>query len=277
MFFEHLRKVNSDSGHCLCVGIDLHSHEFSDQRLFEDLGVEQGLFQLSKMIVDASIPKAKVFKIQSAFFEAKGAAGFGALKLSCDYIKSNGGIVILDAKRGDISSTMKAYGEAAFDYFGADALTVLPYMGLSTLDALKPWIKNSKGVYVVWYSSNSDGADWQNPIRKRIDDDLQNWCVNADIRDGVGLVLGATKLSELTDEEYELACERSLLLPGFGAQGAQYSDRHRTLIQRSPSSLYPVSRAIFDPKWVAGGAAALPNLKSRVEQACDGFLKTFSL
>jgi orotidine-5'-phosphate decarboxylase len=139
---------------------------------------------------------------------------------------------------------MKAYGEMAFGHFDADAMTIVPYMGLSSATVLDDWMNKGKGVYVVWVSSNKDGALVQTPIASTL---LQEFAMLAN-RKNIGLVLGATKVDELNAELFASAMGFPLLLPGFGAQGATRSARMDELAKNSPASLFPVSRGLFDFK-----------------------------
>jgi len=126
--------------------------------------------------------------------------------------------VILDAKRGDIGNTARAYARAAFDELGVDAITVNPYMGY---DAIEPFIEyRDKGVFVLCRTSNPGAADFQaldcggKPLYRLVADRVEEWNKHGNI----GLVIGATQPEELKAIR-EAHPTLPLLIPGVGAQG----------------------------------------------------------
>ncbi|MHB8605835.1 MAG: orotidine-5'-phosphate decarboxylase, partial [Thermoplasmatota archaeon] len=199
-------------------------------------------------IIDAVAPYAAAVKPQSAFFEALGADGFAALEEVCAYARSAGLLLLLDAKRGDIGSTAKAYARAAFEVLGADAITVSPYLGR---DSVEPFLANrEKGVFLLCRTSNEGGRDFQMiadrdgvPLYERVAQSARVW----NVRGNVGLVAGATFPEELARIRALAGDDMLLLVPGVGAQGASPRDAvlyganargERVLVAASRSILY---------------------------------------
>ncbi len=117
----------------------------------------ENLFEFNKKLIDATQTLVCCYKPNSAFYEAQGATGIEALKKTVDYIhKKNSEIpVILDAKRGDIGNSNKAYAKFAFEYIEADAITVAPYSGG---EALAPFLDQADKGIIVWCRSSNNGA-----------------------------------------------------------------------------------------------------------------------
>jgi len=243
------------TGNHLCVGIDPHHQTHTDTRSFfsqelQRIGVEAYLRQLTHTVLSGA-SGAAVVKFQSAFFEAYGALGVSVLEDAIRMARSQGFLTILDAKRGDISSTMNAYGLAAFDRMGADALTVTAYMGTDVLEALKPWGLKGFGAYVVWISSNPSGAEIQDAIladgggavSERLQSIIDAWEQRSGTEGMTGYVLGATKLESALIDKISRT-ERFFLMPGVGAQGGKIDDVLRSILKRHPCTLVAISRTL---------------------------------
>jgi orotidine 5'-phosphate decarboxylase subfamily 2 len=209
-FFEKVAALNKVCETQLCIGLDKPSQEIE--------------------ILRESAGKASTVKIQSAFYETDPKLLY-TLTSKAHYYDYK---VILDYKRCDIGSTMEAYISNAFEHFEVDAITIVPYMGLGVLELLKPWIDKGKGVYIVWLSSNPDGAVLQEPILEKI----------LELSSGyeVGYVLGATKVDGFP--LLNLVSDKPLLLPGFGAQNAEISDMNMEILKKQSANLFPVSRGL---------------------------------
>ncbi|MEU0736315.1 orotidine-5'-phosphate decarboxylase [Streptomyces lavendulocolor] len=146
----------------LCVGIDPHDSLLSAWGLHDDV---QGLERFTRTVVDALADRVAVFKPQSAFFERFGSRGVAVLERAVADLRDAGALVVLDAKRGDIGSTMTAYAETFLrkdSPLFADALTVSPYLGYGSL---KPAVDlardNGCGLFVLALTSNPEGAEVQ--------------------------------------------------------------------------------------------------------------------
>ncbi len=219
----------------LCAGIDPHRSLVEGWGLSFDLA---GVERFTMTCVEAFAGEVAVVKPQSAFFEVFGSPGVAVLERAVDALRSAGTLVILDAKRGDIGTTMEAYAEAFLGKdapSAADALTVSPYLGYG---ALRPAIDlaaaTGRGVFVLALTSNPEGASVQHAVR-------DGRSVAAAIVDGaaddnaeaaargelghVGLVVGATVGTAVTDLGLDLAGSSApILAPGLGAQGATVDD-----------------------------------------------------
>ena len=157
-FAQRLTRAIDLSGSLLCVGLDPDA-----AKLPADLASEpQALYAFNRRIVDATCDLAAAYKPQIAFYSAKGAEE--QLVSSIRYIRERapGALVILDAKRADIGNTAEAYAAEAFDRYGADAVTVNPYMGE---DSVRPFLaRKDRGALVLCRTSNPGGKDFQNLI-----------------------------------------------------------------------------------------------------------------
>ncbi len=204
-------KLNGATRHnqsCLCVGLDPEP---------EKLPAGVGVSDFCKAIIGATYDLVCAYKPNIAFFEALGAEGYDTLKKVIGYVPKNIP-VILDAKRGDIGNTAKAYARAAFDELGVDAITVSPYMGF---DSIEPFMEyRNKGVFVLCRTSNPGSADFQSlvaedkPLYQVVADKVESWNKYGNL----GLVVGATQPDELKIIR-DVHPTLPLLIPGVGAQG----------------------------------------------------------
>ena len=219
---ERLAAVTAARGR-LCVGIDPH------RSVIEAWGYEYGVAGLEAVargMVDALGDVVGVFKPQSAFFEAHGSRGIAVLERTIAAAKATGALVIVDAKRGDIGSTMAAYADAYLSDgspLAGDALTVSPYLGFGSLSpAIDMAHATGRGLYVLARTSNPEGGDVQTAVRNDGISVVQGM-VDAAIatnevsgQGAIGLVIGATH----SDAGCELGdFNGSILAPGIGAQG----------------------------------------------------------
>ena len=219
---ERLAAVTAARGR-LCVGIDPH------RSVIEAWGYEYGLSGLEAVargMVDALGDVVAVFKPQSAFFEAHGSAGVAVLERTIAAAQAAGALVIVDAKRGDIGSTMAAYAEAYLSDgspLAGDALTVSPYLGFGSLaPALDLAHATGRGLYVLARTSNPEGGDVQSATRadgSSVAQGIVDAAIAANEASGqgaIGLVIGATHSDAGCDLGHFNA---SILAPGIGAQG----------------------------------------------------------
>ena len=176
----------------------------------------------NRAIIDATHDLVCVYKPNSAFYEAGGLDGLRALQDTVEAAHAKNIPVILDAKRGDIANSSVAYAKAAFEVWGADALTVSPYMGG---DSLEPFLAyEDRGVFVLTRTSNPGAADIEElivqspdgprPLYEQVAIAAAGW----NTRGNIGLVVGATAPDELARVR-SLAPDMPILVPGVGAQG----------------------------------------------------------
>ncbi|WP_238422311.1 orotidine-5'-phosphate decarboxylase [Gordonia sp. 'Campus'] len=226
----------------LCAGIDPHA------TLLEEWGLPvtvDGLSRFADICVDSLGPVAAVIKPQVAFFEPFGAAGFAVLERVIAGCRDAGALVIADAKRGDIGSTMAAYAQAWLSETSplcADSVTASPYLGYESLrPALDLAREGSRGVFVLARTSNPEGGDIQ---RARAGEQTVAQSIvdaaageNADGSATVGLVVGATR-----EHGLDLADLRGpILAPGLGAQGATPADLPVVFDGADPAWVLPAS------------------------------------
>ncbi|SDF82148.1 orotidine-5'-phosphate decarboxylase [Blastococcus aurantiacus] len=211
----------------LCVGIDPHAP------LLEKWGLPDspdGLARFTDAVVDALAGSVAVLKPQLAFYERHGSRGLAVLEDGVAGARAAGALVLLDAKRGDIGSTMDAYA----DYLrpdhplAVDALTVSPYLGPGSLQpAVDTARAHGGGLFVLARTSNPDAGTLQlvgePSVAQRVVDTVRGW--NAGTPAGsFGVVVGAT-LSELDVDLTGLG--GPVLAPGLGAQGGSPEDLRR--------------------------------------------------
>ena len=223
---QRLKAAVADRGN-LCVGIDPHAS------LLTAWGLPltaSGLERYCRTVVDALGTKVAVFKPQAAFFEVYGSAGVAVLERVLADIRAAGALTIVDAKRGDIGSTMEAYADAylASDSpLAGDAVTLSPYLGFDSLmPAFERAIAFDKGVYVLARTSNPEGGRVQlalgrdGSVAQEIVDAAKDLNNRARTR-AIGLVVGGTHGTLGIDVG---DFNGSILVPGIGAQGGRMED-----------------------------------------------------
>ncbi|CAM4005738.1 orotidine-5'-phosphate decarboxylase [Smaragdicoccus niigatensis] len=239
----------------VCVGLDPHTP------LLEAWGM--GLEEFAATFVDAFAGRVSIVKPQVAFFEAHGARGYVLLEWVISALRDAGTLVLADAKRGDIGSTMAAYAQAWLGEGSAlqsDAVTVSPYLGFGSL---QPALDRAPehGIFVLSATSNPEARELQSGIRQSIVDEAAAINTVADGLGSVGVVIGATletapDLSQLNGP---------ILMPGVGAQGAG-PDEVRKLAGGLPGVLPAVSRDILK---------AGPDI-AKLRAAADSFNERFA-
>ncbi|MFJ6014357.1 orotidine-5'-phosphate decarboxylase [Streptomyces sp. NPDC092952] len=226
-FGARLRRAMDTRGP-LCVGIDPHASLLTGWGLADDVA---GLERFTRTVVEALADRVAVLKPQSAFFERFGSRGIAVLEKAVEEARAAGALVLMDAKRGDIGSTMGAYAATYLDPASplfSDAVTVSPYLGFGSLrPALDAAAASGAGVFVLALTSNPEGAEVQRataadgrPLAQLMLDRMAEENAGARPLGSVGAVVGAT----LGDAGVDLAINGPLLAPGIGAQGATPAD-----------------------------------------------------
>ena len=233
----------------LCVGIDPHPELMAAWGL---PATADGLARFCGICVEAYAGFA-VVKPQVAFFEAYGSAGFAVLERTTADLQSSGVLVLADAKRGDIGSTMAAYAEAwaGEGPLAADAVTASPYLGFGSLSPLLDVAAaHGRGVFVLAATSNPEGAGVQRAV-------IEGRSVAQSIVDAaaavnraaapdpgsVGVVIGATLETGFVPDLRDLA--GPVLVPGVGAQGGRPESLSRLGGARAGQLLPAVSREVL--------------------------------
>ncbi len=219
-FTELLKQSWQRSESLLCVGLDPDSTRYPPSIAQRP----DRVFEFCKAIVDATAPHACAFKPQIAYFSAQAQETTLVRLIQYIHAAYPGIPVILDAKRGDIGATAAQYAQEAFVRYGADALTVNPYMGADSID---PYLAfDTKGIILLCRTSNPGGSDLQNlvvnPSGKKATPLFQHVAKLASQqwnRTGqLALVIGATFAQEL-GQVRSIVGDMPLLVPGIGAQG----------------------------------------------------------
>lgn len=265
-FSARLTQVISTSGR-LCVGIDPH------ESLLHAWGLPataSGAREFGLRVVDAAAGRVGVVKPQVAFFERYGATGYAALEAVLAAARGAGLLVLADVKRGDIGTTVQAYGEAWLtpgSPLEADAMTVVAYQGLGSLDEVIALAeRGGKGVFVLTATSNPEAAATQQAVRA--DGRTVAAGLVADIRarasESIGVVIGAT----VDVADYGIALGDlvgvPVLAPGFGAQGARLGELTELFGPAAANTLANVSRSVL-----GGGAAELAAAIDSAKQEVD--------
>ncbi|HEY7718497.1 MAG TPA: orotidine-5'-phosphate decarboxylase [Pedococcus sp.] len=240
----------------LCVGIDPHPGLLDQWGLPHTVA---GLERFALTCVEALGGEVAVVKPQSAFFERHGSAGVAVLERVLEGLRDTGTLSLLDAKRGDIGSTMEAYAAA---YLGddaplrADAVTVSPYLGYGSLrPALEAASETGRGVFVLALTSNPEGAAVQHAggagrsVAGTVVDGVSADNADAAARGelgSVGMVVGATVGDAVRALGLDLAAAHApLLAPGIGAQGGTADDLRAVFGSALPNVLASTSREVL--------------------------------
>ena len=218
-FLDMLSQAERQHQSMLCVGLDPDPAKFPDHWR----GDASKIYDFCAAIIDATADQCMAFKPQIAYFAAHRAED--QLERLMAYLRAQAPQVpvILDAKRGDIGSTAEQYAKEAFERYGADAVTLSPFMGR---DSVQPYLRYSgKGAFLLCRTSNPGGDDFQNqalvalPGQPRLYEHIAQLAQTTWNENGqLGLVVGATYPQELARVR-ALAPTVPLLIPGVGAQG----------------------------------------------------------
>jgi orotidine-5'-phosphate decarboxylase len=218
-FIEMLADAQQRNGSMLCVGLDP-----DPTRLPVGLKDDPNrIYEFCAAIVDATADLAAAYKPQIAYFAAHRAEA--QLEHLIHHIRREAPHVpvILDAKRGDIGSTAEQYAKEAFERYGADAVTLSPFMGF---DSIEPYLRfEGKGAFLLCRTSNDGGDDLQNQRLASVDGQPLLYEHVARLAQGawnlngqLGLVVGATYPADI-ERVRRVAPQLPLLIPGIGAQG----------------------------------------------------------
>ena len=255
----------------LCVGVDPSFEQLSSWNLPINT---QGLDSFGKEIVDGCHGIVGVIKFQVAFFEQFGSAGLAVLEKLSTYASSSGLLVIADAKRGDIGTTMDGYANAWLvrdSIFFADAVTLSPYLGIESLEpAIEIALENARGVFVLCATSNPEARKLQTSMSLDSKSVARQVAEHANHKNSgrlgsVGLVIGAeTKLGDYGLDADDLL-QTPILAPGFGFQGAKFEEVKRSFGSVAGNLICNASRSI--------AGVSPTGLKSRIQQAKEDLWK----
>ncbi|MBI5135547.1 orotidine-5'-phosphate decarboxylase [Candidatus Uhrbacteria bacterium] len=222
-------------GKFVCVGLDSDYEKLPPHLKKEPDFEEDAIVDFNAEIIEATKDIVCAYKPNSAFYEALGTCGISVLKRTVDFIHEKAPEVplILDAKRADIGNTNNGYVKFAFDWLGADAITVHPYLGK---EALKPFLDRAdKMIIVLARTSNPGAGEFQdltisspvkpvNPVKPALDSAILYQVVAKQVSEvwnsngNCAIVAGATYPEELGIIR-QLVGDMPLLIPGIGKQG----------------------------------------------------------
>lgn len=258
----------------LCVGIDPHPTLLASWGLADDV---DGLREFSLRVVGALGGRVAALKPQSALFERHGSAGMAVLEDVIAAARAAETLTIVDAKRGDIGSTMAGYADAFLadsSPLAGDAVTVSPYLGFGSLSpAAELAARTGRGLFVLCLTSNKEGHEVQHAVGSdgmsvaaSIAAQAAVLNVGADPMGSVGLVVGATVGDAVRETGTDLdALHGPLLAPGLGAQGAGAVELAQVFGAARPQVLASTSRAVLR----AGPDGLLDAARSAASEARD--------
>ena len=245
-YLERLRALSRRRQTMLCVGLDPDPERIP--------GDAAGALRHCREVIRQTEEHVCCFKPNSAFWEQYGPDGWKALMELRDLAPETP--FLLDAKRGDMDNTMRAYARAVFGTLGMDAATVSPYLGADSVQEFTRY--EDRGVYVLCRTSNPGAADLQHleaegrPVYRHV----AALAERLNSAGNVGLVVGATAPAEVA--EVRAASTLPFLLPGVGAQGGDVEAAVRAAWNGDPAScLVAASRSVLYAESPAREAAAL--------------------
>jgi len=223
----------------LCVGLDSDIEKLP-------AGISRdaaGVLAFNKAIIDATRPFCVAYKINTAFYECMGAAGWSVLEQTADYIGQEH-FLIADAKRGDIGNTADQYATAFFKTLSFDAITVAPYMGA---DSVVPFLQHpGKWAIVLGLTSNAGAADFEllpcgdHLLYEKVMQRVSSWGNPENLM----FVVGATQASVMASIRKDYP-DHFFLVPGVGAQGGSLEEVSRNALTPEAGLLVNVSRGII--------------------------------
>jgi orotidine-5'-phosphate decarboxylase len=223
----------------LCVGLD--TDPVKVPRFLQ--GFKDPVFEFNKRIIDATIAHCVAYKINTAFYEVSGAAGWESMQKTADYIPSTH-LKIADAKRGDIGNTASFYARTFFETLSFDAVTVAPYMGE---DSVRPFLEyQDKWAIILGLTSNTGAADFElqsfngSMLFESVILKASQWGTTENLM----FVIGATQ-AEWFSRVRKLAPDHFYLVPGVGAQGGSLKEISSTALNKDVGLLVNASRAII--------------------------------
>jgi uridine monophosphate synthetase len=265
-FVDKLNQAMTRNNSLLCVGLDPEVTKFPAD-FMPDAPTVARVKAFCLDIIAQTADLVCCYKPNSAFFEQYGAEGWNALHEVITACHTVDVPVLLDAKRGDIGSTAKAYARAVFDDLDADAVTVSPYLGQ---DSIAPFLAyEGKTVFILCFTSNPSAAEVQQhgapPLFERIAVQAQTWGNATQL----GFVVGATQPEALATVR-ALAPDRWILAPGIGAQGGDLEAALNTGLDAQGSGMIvPVSRAVL---YAENPRAAAHELRDAINQQRENVL-----
>ena len=211
-FIESIRSVQRNQNSLLCIGLDVDQQKIPQHLQHSN----DPILEFNKRIIEATHDLVCAYKLNLAFYENQGAAGWENVRRALGVVPKDI-VTIGDGKRADIGNTSEQYAQALFT-LGFDAVTVSPYMGY---DSVEPFLRDTtRGVFLLTLTSNPGSKDFQRlkvgkrPLFEKVALAARKW----NTKNNIGLVVGATYPKELKSIR-RIVPEMPLLIPGIGKQG----------------------------------------------------------
>ena len=244
-FTDNLIKKSKETDSIVCMGLDPVLEKIPLKGTTEQ--VLEKFFTDILEVATSENTLPSIVKPNIAFYEQYGFEGLRALKKIITAYQKQDIPVLLDAKRADIGKTSAAYAKSLFDFWGADAITVAPYMGRDSVSPFIEYCKKDKGVYILARTSNKGAVDLQNlmvnktPIYMKTAQKITEWSKDS----GVGAVVGATypkELEAISKHFVQSKKQIPMLIPGVGAQGGSAKEVVQALENtKNPLSIHRIN------------------------------------
>lgn len=256
----------------LCIGLD---SEFEKLPGFFHRN-HRPQFEFNQAIILATHQMSVAYKLNTSFYEARGAAGWQDMEDTVKFIRSvNSDIfIIADAKRGDIGNSTEMYARAFLDNFGFDAVTVSPYMGF---DSVHPFLqRHEKWVILLALTSNKGADDFQLQKLAASKECLFETVIKKSVTwgtpDNMMYVAGATR-PEMIRQIRKIVPDHFLLIPGIGTQGGSLDEVSQQGFNSKCGMIVNVSRSLIFADHSENFAAAANLKASELQQEMEAILK----
>lgn len=270
--FERIKTKKS----FLCVGLDT---EF--EKLPENIrSAKQPQLEFNRAIISATHMQVIAYKINTAFYEARGAEGWREMEQTVESIRSVDPdiMVIADAKRGDIGNTSEMYARAFFDRMNVDAVTVSPYMGYDTVSAFLK--RDDKWVIILAVTSNKSAEDFQflkvNENEQALYEKILLTSRQWGTVDNIIYVAGATRPEQILQIRKHIP-DHFLLVPGIGAQGGSLEEVSRYGMNSRCGLIINTSRAVIFADSSPDFARTAHAQAVELQQQMESILKNYKL
>ena len=256
-FADRLIAAMESKRSCVVVGldprIDALPEELAAHAAASEAAAAEAIIEFNRGVIEAVAPHAVAVKPQSAFYEMIGWQGVRAYAETIRIAQEKGLLAIADVKRSDIGSTAEAYAQAHLDRFGADAVTVNPYLGT---DGIAPFLKripDGKGLFILVKTSNPSSSELQDlsvgdmMLYEKVAMLVEEWGAGAVGECGyspVGAVVGAT-YPDAAEKLRNMMPHAIFLVPGYGAQGGSADDCRPCFDKHGRGAVVNSSRGII--------------------------------
>jgi len=288
-FADRLTDAIERKNSCVVVGLDPRPDalppDLRNQAQESKTAAAEAVLEFNRQVIAAVAPHAVAVKPQAAFYEALGWPGYRAFGETVRFAQEKGLLVISDVKRGDVGSTAEAYARAHLEEFGADAVTLNPYLGGDSIAPFLDYVDRGKGVFILVKTSNPSSVEVQDldaggrKLFQRVAELVERWGEPHRGRSGfsaVGAVVGAT-FPEAAAELRERMPHAVFLVPGYGAQGGAAEDCRPCFDSRGLGAVVNSSRGIIfafakdrTSRWQDAVAEAARRMKDDLQRVRGG-------